>query len=136
LVYRRKDPFVRDEGYYFPYRLDVDAMRRAAEVVKVHSFFRAFSKRNTQVKTFECRILESWWEGDGERVVYWVRANRFLRGMVRGLVGTMLQVGRGKMGVEEFGRVIAGGDSSKVDFSVPGSGLCLERVEYGEGYFG
>jgi tRNA pseudouridine38-40 synthase len=136
LVYRAKDPFIREVGYYFPYRLDVAAMRESAEVVKQHSFFAAFSKRNTQVKTFECRIMESYWDGDGERMVYVVRANRFLRGMVRGLVGTMLQVGREKMGVEEFGKVIAAGDSSKVDFSVPGGGLCLERVEYGEGYFG
>lgn len=136
LVYRQKDPFVRESGYYFPYRLDVEAMVRAAEVVKEHRFFGAFSKRNTQVKTFECRIMESSWREDGGQMTYVVRANRFLRGMVRGLVGTMLQVGRGKMDVDEFGKVIAGGDSSKVDFSVPGSGLCLERVEYGEGYFG
>jgi tRNA pseudouridine38-40 synthase len=136
LVYREKDPFVRGVGYYFPYRLDMDAMKGAAEEVKRHTMFEAFSKRNTQVKTFECTVMESCWKEEEGRMVYVVRANRFLRGMVRGLVGTMLQVGRGKMDVEEFGKVIEGGDSSKVDFSVPGGGLCLERVEYGGGYFG
>lgn len=136
MLYRLKDPFVREFGYYFPYRLDVGAMGAAADVVKSHTFFGAFSKRNTQVKTFECTIMESRWEVGDERMEYVVKANRFLRGMVRGLVGTMLQVGRGKMDVEEFGKVIEGGDSSEVDFSVPGCGLCLEEVEYAEGYFG
>lgn len=68
--------------------------------------------------------------------MYRVRANRFLRGMVRGLVGTMLQVGRGRISVDEFRNIIESGDSSAVDFSVPGSGLCLEKVEFAEGYFG
>jgi tRNA pseudouridine38-40 synthase len=136
LVYREKDPFVREFGYYFPYTMDIGAMRAAAEVVKKHGMFEAFSKRNTQVKTYLCSIMESVWEDGEGRIVYRVRSNRFLRGMVRGLVGTMLQVGRGKMGVDEFGKIIAGRDSSAVDFSVPGSGLCLEWVEYGDVYFG
>jgi tRNA pseudouridine38-40 synthase len=136
MVYRWKDPFVREFGYYFPYRLDVEAMKAAAEEVKRYSEFEAFSKRNTQVKTFACTIMESRWETGDERMEYVAKANRFLRGMVRGLVGTMLQVGRGKMNVEEFGKVIVGGDSAKVDFSVPGGGLCLECVEFGDGYFG
>jgi tRNA pseudouridine38-40 synthase len=136
LVYRHKDPFVRDRGFYFPYRVDVAKMKQAADVVKEYALFEAFSKRNTQVKTFQCTILESKWEMDREGLVYRVRANRFLRGMVRGLVGTMLQVGREKITVDEFRDVIASGDSSRVDFSVAGEGLCLEKVEYGEGYFG
>jgi tRNA pseudouridine38-40 synthase len=88
------------------------------------------------VKTFECRIEESRWEEEERSMVYNVKANRFLRGMVRGLVGTMLRVGRGKMGVEEFRKVIEGGDASEADFSVPGHGLYLEEVGFRAEIFG
>ena len=73
---------------------------------------------------------------EGDTKIYRVKANRFLRGMVRGLVGTMLQVGREKISVEQFREIIKNGRSCDVDFSVPGYGLCLEKVEYEEGYFG
>ena len=75
-------------------------------------------------------------KGEGNKKIYRVKANRFLRGMVRGMVGTMLQVGREKISVERFREIIEKKEQSGVDFSVPGHGLCLERVEYGEGYFG
>jgi tRNA pseudouridine38-40 synthase len=135
-IYMKKDPFIADRAYYFPYRVDFDAMQEAAEVVKGVHAFEAFSKRNTQVKTFVCTILESRWIDEGDRKIYRVRANRFLRGMVRGMVGTMLQVGRGKISVGRFREIIEKKEQGEVDFSVPGHGLCLERVEYGEGYFG
>jgi tRNA pseudouridine38-40 synthase len=135
MVYGRKDPFMRDRAYYFPYTLDLSVMREAADIVKEHTDFTSFSKRNTQVKTFNCNIFESGWEECEGYIMYRVRANRFLRGMVRGLVGTMLQVGRKKISAEEFRHIIKNGDSSSVDFSVPGSGLCLEKVEFSEGYF-
>lgn len=135
-VYAKKDPFIADRAYYFPYRVDVEAMREAAEVLKGVHEFDAFSKRNTQVKTFVCRIMESEWVDGGERKVYRVKANRFLRGMVRGMVGTMLQVGRGRISVMRFREIIERKEQREVDFSVPGHGLCLERVEFAEGYFG
>ena len=68
-------------------------------------------------------------------MVYNVKANRFLRGMVRGLVGTMLQAGRGKISVEDFRKVIEARDCTKADFSVPGHGLFLKHVEYPVNYF-
>jgi tRNA pseudouridine38-40 synthase len=135
-VYMRKDPFIADRAYYFPYTVDFAAMREAAEMLKGAGEFEAFSKRNTQVKTYVCRIMESEWVEEGERKIYRVRANRFLRGMVRGMVGTMLQVGRRKISVRRFREIIENKEQGSVDFSVPGYGLCLERVEYGEGYFG
>jgi len=132
-IYRRKDPFLQDRAFYFPYRLSVEKMREAAEVVKGYTDFTSFSKRNTQVKTFECRILESEWEMEGEKLVYHVRANRFLRGMVRALTATMLQVGRGRMDMEGFRGVIESRDCTKASFAVPARGLFLERVEF-EGF--
>lgn len=135
-VYMKKDPFIDDRAYYFPYTLDFGAMREAAEVVKDSREFEAFSKRNTQVKTYVCRVMESEWIDEGDKKIYRVKANRFLRGMVRGLVGTMLQVGRGKISVGRFREIIEKKEQGDVDFSVPGHGLCLEKVEYAEGYFG
>lgn len=135
-IYMKKDPFIADRAYFFPYRVNFEAMSAAAEVLKGYREFEAFSKRNTQVKTYVCRIMESEWIDEGERKIYRVKANRFLRGMVRGMVGTMLQVGRGKISVERFREIIETKEQSEVDFSVPGYGLCLERVEYVEGYFG
>ncbi|MBO9572661.1 MAG: tRNA pseudouridine(38-40) synthase TruA [Chitinophagaceae bacterium] len=134
-VYGKKDPFISDRAYFFPFTINAGLMKEAARVVKEYRDFGAFAKRNSQVKTFNCTILESSWQESGERLEYVVRANRFLRGMVRGLVGTMLQVGRGKITIEDFRSIIESKDSARADFAVPGHGLCLEKVEFEGGYF-
>jgi tRNA pseudouridine38-40 synthase len=130
-LYGSKDPFRDDRAWYYPYTVDKQALDRAAALVMEYEDFTSFSKRNTQVKTFRCRIGESWWEerGDGY-LVYHVQANRFLRGMVRGLVGTMLQVGRGKISEQEFRQIIEARDCTKADFTTPAHGLFLMRVIY------
>lgn len=129
-IYRRKDPFLADRAYFFPYTLDRENLTAAASVVSEFDEFTSFAKRNSQAKTFNCSIMESrWLEQDG-CLVYCVTANRFLRGMVRGLVGTMLQVGRGRIGVEEFAAILRNKDNRQADFSVPGHGLFLIRVSF------
>lgn len=134
-LYTSKDPFLTDRGYFFPYRMDLELLQAAADVIKEYTDFSTFSKRNTQVRTFNCRIDTSYWKQQEGRVVYNVSANRFLRGMVRGLVGTMLRVGRGKLTLEEFRKVIESKDCTQADFAVPPQGLCLMRVMYPEGIF-
>lgn len=129
-IYGHKDPFLEDRAYYFPYKLNVSVMNQAAEALMEYEDFTSFSKRNTQVKTFICKLTESRWEREGGMLVYHVRGNRFLRGMVRGLVGTMLKVGREKMTLEEFHAVIRAKDCTKANFSVPGRGLFLVRVSF------
>ncbi len=129
-IYRKKDPFIDDRAYFFPYKLDVSKMEAAAAIIQQHTDFTSFSKRNTQVKTFICTIKESRWFYEKDTLVYQVVANRFLRGMVRGLVGTMLQVGRGKLSLEEFEQVLVRRDNKHADFSVPGRGLFLLRVSF------
>jgi tRNA pseudouridine38-40 synthase len=131
-IYKAKDPFLQDRAYYFPYTLDLGAMQKAAAVLKEYEDFTSFSKRNTQVKTFKCRIIESEWREEGKMLVYVVRADRFLRGMVRALTATMLKVGRGKMDVEGFRRVIEAKDCTVASFAVPAHGLFLVGVEYAE----
>lgn len=129
-VYQHKDPFLEDRAYYYPYTLNAELLQCAAKEILNHTDFTSFSKRNTQVKSFICEIFESEWVQEGNCLVYRVKANRFLRGMVKGLVGTMLQVGRDKLSVDEFKNIIAAKDCTKADFSVPSHGLFLCRVEF------
>jgi tRNA pseudouridine38-40 synthase len=134
LIYREKDPFLEGRAWYFPYPLDLELMRQAAAEVAGTRDFSAFSKRNTQVRTKVCTLMRSEWVEREFGWEYQVEGNRFLRGMVRGLVGTMVKVGRGKMDLEGFRSVLVGGDCTKADFSAPAQGLYLKRVRYPEGY--
>lgn len=130
-IYPEKDPFLADRAWLFPYPLDEALLQEAAAVVMEYSDFTSFSKRNTQVKTFICKVGRSEWVREGRLLVYKVEANRFLRGMVRGLVGTMLKVGRGQIGIRELRDIFEGKDCTKADFTTPAHGLFLEKVRYG-----
>ncbi len=134
-IYRQKDPFLEDRAFYFPFRLDFEQLQLASAVVREYQDFTSFSKRNTQVKSFICKIEESEWCWEEGCLVYRVRGNRFLRGMVRALTATMLKVGRGKMGLEEFRKVIGARDCTKASFSVAAHGLFLISVGYPTDYF-
>ena len=129
-IYRGKDPFLEDRAWYFPYTIDQDALQHAARVIMEYRDFTSFSKRNTQVKTFDCSILESAWTQREEGLVYRVRANRFLRGMVRALVATMLQVGRGTLTIDQFRAIIDAKDCTRASFAAPSHGLFLVEVCY------
>lgn len=129
-VYHQKNPFLQGRAYYYPYPLDITKLREAAALIKEYTDFTSFSKRNTQVKNFHCNIIESEWQQDENGLVYYVKANRFLRGMVRGLTGTMLQAGRGKIDLPAFRAIIEKKDCTVADFAVPGHGLYLCRVNY------
>lgn len=129
-IYQFKNPFLDDRAYYYPYKLNMEKMREAADVLKEYTDFTSFSKRNTQVKTFACNIIDSKWEITAEGIVYTVKANRFLRGMVRALVATMLWVGREKISVKQFREIIGAKDCTKASFAVPPCGLFLVSVDY------
>lgn len=129
-LYTAKDPFLREYGYHYPYPVDFAALEEAAALLETHRDFSAFSKRNTQVRTFECRISEARWERQDDHYAFCITANRFLRGMVRGLTGTMLAVGRGKYALQDFRDILDGGDNRRTDFSVPAQGLVLLQVSY------
>jgi tRNA pseudouridine38-40 synthase len=134
-LYQRKSPFLNDRAWYYPYPLNLEALNNVAALLLGKHDFTSFSKRNTQVKTMICTLLQSRWERRGDLWSYTVEGNRFLRGMVRGLVATMLQVGRGKTTEDAFVQIIEAKDCSKADFSAPGHGLVLEQVHFPEGYF-
>ena len=129
-IYQTKDPFVEDRAHYFPYKVHLENLRACAQVISQHNDFTSFSKRNTQVKNFICDIQKSEWKEEDNMLVYKVKANRFLRGMVKALVGTMLRAGTGKISIQEFEEIIQSRDCTKADFSVPSHGLFLVNIEY------
>lgn len=129
-IYTEKNPFLQDTAYYFPYSLDIHKLNEAASLLLQHKNFTSFSKKNTQVNNFICDIKKSEWIMEKSTLVYNVEANRFLRGMVKGLVGTMLRVGTNKITLDQFNDIIINKDGSKTDFSVPSHALFLIAVTY------
>ena len=129
-IYKRKNPFLQDRAYFVPYPLDITLLNEVANELKNHKDFTSFSKRNTQVKTFLCDIYMSEWVEEDDCLVYKVKASRFLRGMVKGLVGTMLLMGKKKISLREFTAIIGAKDCTKADFSVPPTGLFLVKVTF------
>jgi tRNA pseudouridine38-40 synthase len=126
---------LEDRAWFYPYPLDQGILDEVARIVLDTTDFTSFAKRNSQVNNYRCEIRKSAWLRSGTGWVYIVEGNRFLRGMVRGLVGTMLQAGRGNITVSRFREIIAGGDNQQADFAAPAKGLFLEEVIYPVNYF-
>lgn len=132
----RKSPFEERYAWRYRGRLDFDAMNRAAERLFDYTDFTSFSKLHTDVKTNNCRIMQARWVvGDDDGAVFVIQADRFLRNMVRAVVGTLLEVGRGKMSVDGFCRIIERKDRCAAGASVPGHALFLEEITYPETIF-
>ena len=129
-IYHRKNPFLEDVSWYYPYPLDLKMMNAAADLFKGKHDFTSFSKKHTQVFTNDCTIEHAIWMQEGEEMVFKVSGNRFLRGMVRALVGTMVRVGRGKISLSDVKKILEARDNSNTDFSAPAHGLFLEEVLY------
>jgi len=134
-IHTSKNPFLVDRSWYYPYPLNLQNLEQAAAVIKDTIDFTSFSKLNTQVKTNLCSIEASYWIKTDLGYEYNVKANRFLRGMVRGLVGTMLLVGKGKISIDDFCKIIEMKDASRADFSTPAHGLFLKAVNYPSNQF-
>lgn len=131
----RKDPFDYDLVYKMNGKLDIEAMNEACKVLFDFIDFTSFSKLHTDVKTNNCRIYQAGWKQEEDVLVFTVQADRFLRNMVRAIVGTLLEVGRGKLTVEGFRKVIEAKDRCKAGTSVPGHALFLVDVTYPEELF-
>ncbi|GGN02621.1 tRNA pseudouridine synthase A [Dyadobacter beijingensis] len=132
----RKNPFLTDLATPMRRNLDVLRMNEAAALLLVHTDFESFSKIHTNVNNFRCTITESRWVESGDMLVFHVKANRFLRGMVRALVGTMLEVGRGKMSTAEFEQVIISRNRKNAGAQAPAEGLFLVEVGYPDSLLG
>lgn len=126
----KKDPFRQGLSYHYSAPLNLEKMNQAAATMKSKTDFECFSRVKTEVYTFNCDIFEAVWKPNNENFVFHVSANRFLRGMVRAIVGTLLQVGKDKMSLEEFEAVLDSKDRTKAGRAVPAEGLFLTQVEY------
>lgn len=129
-VVRQKNPFTQNLAYYFHGDLDVDAMNAAAAILLGNKDFKAFSKTHTDVKTTMCNVTFAQWEVRGDVLVFTIAANRFLRNMVRAIVGTLIEVGRGKRSFDEFSDVINSLERSEAGDSAPAEGLYLAKITY------
>ena len=129
-ITRKKDPFNAAFSYYYHGPLDVEAMKSTCSYLLDFSDFTSFSKLHTQTGTNICKITEAKWEEDGDRLIFTISADRFLRNMVRAIVGTMVETGKSKLKPEDMKSIIEAKDRSRAGFSVPAHGLFLERVKY------
>ena len=132
-IYRKKNPFLRERALYYPFRLREDVLPQLVEVLLENKDFTSFAKRNAQTKTNLCTITSAQWEASGDELHFIVEANRFLRGMVRGLVSTQLVLSRRGQGPAELQRILDAQDCTVARFDVPGYGLYLEEVRYPDG---
>ena len=130
-VHTRKDPFLRHYSYQLPYSLDFNQMNKAACILLDYSDFGAFCKSHSDVKTTICKVTAAKWHQTAPDEWYFeISADRFLRNMVRAVVGTLMDVGRGRLSLEEFRGVIEGRKRTAAGESMPGNALFLEKVEY------
>ena len=135
-IHTRKDPFRRGYSWRIFQPLDFERMNEAAQTLFDYTDFTSFSKLHTDVKTNNCKIMHAaWTRVDDVTWVFTIQADRFLRNMVRAIVGTLLEVGRGKLSVEGFRRVIEQKDRCQAGTSVPGNALFLVDVAYPETTF-
>ncbi len=125
-----KDPFSQEQSWYFHQRLDVDLMNEAAELLFNYTDFQCFSKVNTDVNTFDCTIFEASWQQENGKLIFTISANRFLRNMVRAIVGTLINIGLHKITLADFNAIIKSKNRDKAGFSVPAHGLYLTEIEY------
>lgn len=128
----KKNVFTHDAVYMLKQNLDIDKMNAACKILFKYKDFQCFSKTNTDVKTYHCDMLRAEWLLKDNELHFIVKANRFLRNMVRAIVGTMVNIGLGKIEVEALHNIIQSKSRSKAGFSVPAHGLYLTHIEYPE----
>ncbi len=130
LITITKNPFVLKRAYYVKKTLDVDLMNEAAKLLLNYTNFKCFSKSKTDVKTYNCIITEAIWEVKGDQLIFKISANRFLRNMVRAIVGTLVEIGEHKLNIEDLIEIIKSEDRGRAGYSVPAHGLYLTMVQY------
>ena len=124
------DPFNIKSAYYIKKELDLDVMNEAAKLLLNYTNFKCFSKSKTDVKTYNCTITKAVWEKRNHMLIFTISANRFLRNMVRAIVGTLIEIGEHKLDLEDLKKIIKNENRSEAGYSVPAHGLYLTKVEY------
>ena len=129
-VVQKKDPFAVDTAYFIKTKLDVDRMNEAATILLKYSNFKSFSRSRTDVKTYNCKLEYAYWEQKENKLIFNIKADRFLRNMVRAIVGTLVEIGLYKMEIEKMHEIIQSECRSEAGASVPAHALYLTRIEY------
>ncbi len=125
-----KNPFRQGVEVYIPYSLDVKLMNEAADKILKYDDFTSFAKLHTDTSNNICKVTKAYFEVEGDNIIFTIRANRFLRNMVRAITGTLLEVGRGKITVERFCQIIEAKNRSCAGSSAHSSGLFLTEIAY------
>ncbi|TBW30404.1 tRNA pseudouridine(38-40) synthase TruA [Gramella sp. KN1008] len=129
-IVQEKDAFKKDLAWLLKHKIDVDRMNEAAQILKAYTNFKCFSRSRTDVKTYNCRIDDAEWKKEGNELVFHITADRFLRNMVRAIVGTLIAIGQHKFPVSQMHEIIQSEDRGEAGASVPAHGLYLTRIEY------
>ena len=129
-IHLKKNVFSKDLSWYHFRKLNIEKMNEAAKILLEYEDFECFSKTHTDVFTFNCTITEAFWQLNNDQLVFTISANRFLRNMVRAIVGTLINVGLEKIQVEDIRTIIESKNRGKAGFSVPAHGLYLTKVTY------
>lgn len=134
-ISRSKDPFSIDTAWFLYGELNIESMNKASELMMSHSDFTSFSRLHSDNKTNICRVFKARWEESDNKLVFTIKADRFLRNMVRAITGTMVELGRGKLSLVDFERIILSKNRSSAGMSAPARGLFLADIEYPEEIF-
>ncbi|RPE00160.1 tRNA pseudouridine(38-40) synthase TruA [Aureibaculum marinum] len=130
-IWLGRNPFLLDTTWQlYQKQLDVNKMNQAASILLTYTNFKCFSKSKTDVRTYNCKISEAKWEQKENQLIFYITADRFLRNMVRAIVGTLIEVGTGKNTIEGFIKILNSQDRSEAGFSAPAKGLFLTEVKY------
>ncbi|WP_084203529.1 tRNA pseudouridine(38-40) synthase TruA [Psychroserpens damuponensis] len=128
----QKNVFNYDFAYALQRSLDIELMNKACSILLQYTNFQCFSKVNTDVKTYNCNLMQAYWTVNNDELIFTIQADRFLRNMVRAIVGTLINIGLGKMELEKLHDILVSKDRGEAGFSVPAHGLYLVNVEYPE----
>lgn len=131
-IWLGKNPFLIDFTWQTHLNPSVEKMNEAAKLLLNHTDFKCFSKSKTDVTTYNCTITKAFWEQTNGKLIFYITADRFLRNMVRAIVGTLIEVGLNKISVDDFKLIIESRDRSKAGVSVPPQGLFLTQIIYPE----
>lgn len=129
-ISRKKDPFFNSSSWFIHGHLDIEAMNKACNILLKYDDFTSFSKLHSDAKTNICRLYSAEWKETDDRLVFTIKADRFLRNMVRAIVGSMIEIGSGKTDLVGFEEIINARDRCRAGKSAPAKGLFLTDIEY------
>ena len=134
-IHRKKNPFLFETSYYYPFVLNINLLHEYADAIKSIKDFTSFSKKKTQVNHFLCNIQHSQWIIENDIWRYEIKADRFLRGMVKALTGTMLKLAKNNCKVSSLKKIIELKNCTNADFSPPSKGLFLKEISFNSKVF-